>query len=90
VKSSDPDDDLLRPREAARLFGVRPATLARWSREGKLAAQCTPGAHSRYSRVQINGILNECPPSTEAEWINAAVPANRISTGKEIAKKSGR
>jgi transposase len=90
VKPSDADDDLLRPREAARLFGVRPATLAQWSREGKLSAKCTPGAHRRYSRTQINEILSEYPPSTEAEWIDAPVPAIRIGTGEETAKKGGR
>ena len=87
MKSPETDGDLLRPREAARLFGVRPATLARWSREGKLAALCTPGAHRRYSRTQINGMLSEYPPSAEAEWINAAASANRH--GKEIVKKGG-
>ena len=32
--ASAPVDDLLRPREVARLFGVRTATIARWAREG--------------------------------------------------------
>jgi excisionase family DNA binding protein len=62
VKHADPADDLLRPREAAQLFGVRPATLAQWSREGRLTALCTPGAHRRYSRTQINEILGEYLP----------------------------
>ena len=90
MNSSDADDDLLRPREAARLFGVRPATLARWSREGKLAALCTPGAHRRYSRTQINGILSEFPPAAEPEWTNGAVPAIRIGTGENNTRKAGR
>ena len=84
MKASETDDDLLRPHEAARLFGVRPATLARWSREGKLAALSTPGAHRRYSRTQINEILSEYPSSTEAEWTSTTAPAHRH--GKESAK----
>jgi excisionase family DNA binding protein len=90
MKSSGSDDDLLRPREAAQLFGVRPATLARWSREGRLAALCTPGAHRRYSRTQINGILSEYPPAAEPEWLEGATPAIRIGSSEENAKKGGR
>lgn len=36
-------DGLLKPAEAARLFGVRSAALARWSREGRITAVYTPG-----------------------------------------------
>jgi excisionase family DNA binding protein len=53
----DQGDDLLKPSEAAQLFGVRPATLARWAREGRLTAKRTPGAHRRYSRAQIDALL---------------------------------
>jgi hypothetical protein len=35
---------VLRPREVAALFGVRPSTIARWAREGKLTPLLTPGA----------------------------------------------
>ncbi|GAB2821063.1 hypothetical protein GCM10027176_26800 [Actinoallomurus bryophytorum] len=85
MKSTGSGDDLLRPREAAQLFGVRPATLAQWSRQGKLAALCTPGAHRRYSRTQINGILSEYPKATEPEWTNGG-----RSAGKGITEKGGR
>ena len=92
MKPSDPghqsDDGLLRPREAARLFGVRPATLARWAREGKITALCTPGAHRRYSRAQMNGILSECPPPAEPEWIDDALRLYRQGWSiRQIAAK---
>jgi excisionase family DNA binding protein len=55
----DPDDELLRPREVAALFGVRPTTIARWARQGKLQPLRTPGGHRRYSRSGVQQILNE-------------------------------
>jgi AraC-like DNA-binding protein len=47
------DDALLRPREVAALFGVRPSTIARWAREGKLTPLLTPGGHRRYLAAEI-------------------------------------
>jgi hypothetical protein len=47
-------DDLLKPREAAALLNVRPATVARWSRDGLLKpAVHTPGGHRRYRRGEV-------------------------------------
>jgi excisionase family DNA binding protein len=46
------------PREAARIFGVRTVTIARWAREGKLAYQVTPGGHRRYQRKAIQELLD--------------------------------
>jgi excisionase family DNA binding protein len=54
---SDPHDELLRPREVAEIFGVRPATVARWAREGKLTPWRTPGGHRRYSHAAVRGVL---------------------------------
>lgn len=52
------DDDLLRPREVAEMFGVRPTTIARWAREGKLAPLYTPGGHRRYRLSELRTLLN--------------------------------
>jgi excisionase family DNA binding protein len=47
-------DDLLTPREAAALLGVRTTTLARWARDGLLKpAVHTPGGHRRYRRGEV-------------------------------------
>jgi excisionase family DNA binding protein len=47
-------DDLLTPREAAMLLGVRTTTLARWARDGLLKpAVRTPGGHRRYRRGEV-------------------------------------
>jgi excisionase family DNA binding protein len=53
------DDELLRPREVAEIFGVRPTTIARWAREGKLTPLRTPGGHRRYKRSGIRALLTE-------------------------------
>jgi excisionase family DNA binding protein len=39
--------------DVARLFEVSPATVARWSREGKLPFVRTPGGQRRYLRDRI-------------------------------------
>lgn len=47
-------DDLLTPREAAALLGVRTTTIARWARDGLLKpAVHTPGGHRRYRRGEV-------------------------------------
>jgi excisionase family DNA binding protein len=51
------DESLLRPREVAALFGVRPTTIARWAREGKLTPLLTPGGHRRYRHTDLREIL---------------------------------
>jgi len=51
-----PDDALLRPREVARLFGVRPSTIARWAREGRLVPLLTPGGHRRYRLNHVRAL----------------------------------
>lgn len=56
------EDGLLKLAKAARLFGVRSASLARWSRESRITAIYTPGAYRRYSRAQLTGILWERRP----------------------------
>ncbi|WP_329248020.1 helix-turn-helix domain-containing protein [Actinoallomurus sp. NBC_01490] len=48
------DDDLLTPREAARLLGVGVPTLGWWARIGALkSAVRTPGGHRRYRRTDV-------------------------------------
>jgi excisionase family DNA binding protein len=68
-----PDDDLLRPREVAELFGVRTTTIARWAREGVLIAVTTPGGHRRYRRSEIITALEQTSGSTGQQRIEDAV-----------------
>jgi excisionase family DNA binding protein len=59
LNRANPGDEssLLRPREVAALFGVRPTTIARWAREGKLAPLFTPGGHRRYRAADLREVL---------------------------------
>jgi excisionase family DNA binding protein len=61
MKMPELDDDLLTPREVAEIFGVRTTTIARWSREGRLNPTRTPGGHRRYSRAEVNEVLERRP-----------------------------
>lgn len=48
------DDDLMTPREAADVLGVRAPTVALWARLGLLKpAVRTPGGHRRYFRGDV-------------------------------------
>ncbi|WP_285581519.1 MerR family DNA-binding transcriptional regulator [Actinoallomurus iriomotensis] len=69
--------DLLKPREAAELFGVRTTTIARWAREGKLTPLRTPGGHRRYSRTAIQALLAD-NPEPSADWQQMTEDAVRL------------
>lgn len=45
--------------DVARLFGVSPATVARWTREGKLPFVLTLGGQRRYVRDQIVELVRQ-------------------------------
>ncbi|HET7030866.1 MAG TPA: helix-turn-helix domain-containing protein [Candidatus Limnocylindrales bacterium] len=43
--------------EASRLLGVSPATVRRWTDDGRLRAFTTPGGHRRFSRTALRRLL---------------------------------
>lgn len=53
------DEALLHPRHVARLYGVDVKTVARWAREGRLAAIQTPGGHRRYRWSHVRQVLGD-------------------------------
>jgi excisionase family DNA binding protein len=66
------DEDLLSPREVAEVFGIRPRTVARWARTGRLSPARTLGGHRRYARAEIRALLgdevhekDESPPTDQ-------------------------
>jgi excisionase family DNA binding protein len=86
-----PDDELLRPREVAALFGVRPTTIARWAREGKLTPLRTPGGHRRYSLAGVREVLDrETPPEAAAAKIMAEDAARLYEQGWSIRQVAQR
>jgi hypothetical protein len=64
--------------DAARFIGVSQDTLRRWERKGKLIPRRTVGGHRRYSRKQLERILNQPLPQS----IN-----NNTNTSKGIITK---
>jgi excisionase family DNA binding protein len=57
VRLPQDDDDLLKPREVAEIFGVRTTTIARWARDGRLTPVRTPGGHRRYRLAAIRALI---------------------------------
>lgn len=51
------DRDWLSLGPAARLIGVDPDTLRRWSDEGRIEAYTTPGGHRRFSRRALERLI---------------------------------
>lgn len=83
-------DDLLRPAEVAELFGVRPPTIARWAREGRLTPFLTPGGHRRYSRAGIRKLLQIETAPNEAEQRLAEDAARLYDQGWSIRQVAER
>lgn len=50
--------DLMTPAEAASTLGVTPTTVRRWADQGALTHIRTAGGHRRYSRTEIEKLLN--------------------------------
>lgn len=51
-------DDWLTAREVAEMFKVQIGTVRNWDRAGRLTAVRTPGGHRRFSRAEVNALLN--------------------------------
>lgn len=84
------DDDLLRPREVAEIFGVRPTTIARWAREGRLAPLLTPGGHRRYPLGAIRALLSTGAEPDTAESRIAEDAARLYDQGWSIRQVADR
>jgi len=54
---SDDIDDWLSTREVARLAGVGPSAVKRWSDAGLLSCQKTAGGHRRFARAEVDRLL---------------------------------
>jgi excisionase family DNA binding protein len=68
------DEELLTPREVARLFGVRTATVAAWARAGTLTCVRTPGGHRRYRRADMLALRDaRAAPEPDREMEQDAV-----------------
>jgi excisionase family DNA binding protein len=57
VRSATRDHDWIGLSEASRILGVSPATVRRWSDDGRLRVFTTPGGHRRFSRSALEHLL---------------------------------
>jgi excisionase family DNA binding protein len=55
--------EFLTPAEAAKAFGVTTKTITKWANAGKLNVHRTLGNHRRFSRAEIDAVLN--PPTPD-------------------------
>ncbi len=63
---------LLTPAQVARLLGVHPATIKRWSRTGKLPCVRTPGRHRRYRVADVELLYGATLPEGQPPCLNPA------------------
>lgn len=45
-------------KEAAAYIGASPTSLRRWERQGKITPERTPGGDRRYTKQQLDELLN--------------------------------
>ena len=62
--AAPPDPRRLSLGPAARLLGVDPDTLRRWSDEGRIEAFTTPGGHRRFDRRELDRLLDARHPGS--------------------------
>jgi excisionase family DNA binding protein len=62
----DPEDPILRPRQAARLLGVAPRTVSQWARLGLLEAHRTAGGHHRFRLSNVRRFARTLPTGARA------------------------
>lgn len=67
------NESLLTTRDAARRLGVGPSTVKRWADEGLLECVRTAGGHRRFSRSQVEALLQahrEPPKEFIDHWVD--------------------
>ena len=57
ARSASRDHDWIGLSDASRILGVSPATVRRWSDDGRLRVFTTPGGHRRFSRSALEQLL---------------------------------
>jgi excisionase family DNA binding protein len=81
-------EDWLGLGEAARLLGVTPNTLRRWSDRGHLPSFTTPGGHRRFPRASIEALLPS-PRSRRPQLSELGASGARIAAAYRRAPGRG-
>lgn len=66
------NDELLTTRDAARLLGVSPSTVKRWSEQGLLACEHTAGGHRRFRLSAIHALTAASERGASASALGAS------------------
>jgi excisionase family DNA binding protein len=53
-----PQEELLTSDEVADMFRVKPRTIQRWARDGRITRRRTPGGHYRFARSEAEALLS--------------------------------
>ena len=53
-----PEPRLLKPSEAAAVFGVDPKTMTRWAKAGEIRSVRTVGGHRRYDAAELRALAD--------------------------------
>jgi excisionase family DNA binding protein len=77
VMATNDSDDFLSTREVARLAGVGPSAVKRWSDAGLLACRKTAGGHRRFARAEVERVLRQQAgePAGGDPWVEALLGA---------------
>ncbi len=75
---ADQQPDWVGLGEAARLLGVAPGTLRRWSDAGRVRAFTTPGGHRRYVRTTLERLI-ATEDAVRPSLVTAGVTPSRLA-----------
>jgi molybdopterin-binding protein len=82
-----PQNELLTPREAARMLGISYATIKKWILSGKLKTVRTPGGHHRLTAASLKPYLkaDSARPETESRRRYRRVSGRNQIAGKIVS-----
>lgn len=66
VPVSRSQSPLMKSDEVADLFHVKPSTVKKWAKAGKLTAVMTPGGQHRFRRADVEALLTVAPVESKA------------------------
>jgi excisionase family DNA binding protein len=70
--------EILTSTQAAELLGVHPTTVGRWIRNGRLAAENTPGGHHRIRRADAEALRDQILQDQQEDQRRRAEQATKI------------
>jgi len=81
-----PSNQMLTPREAARLLGVSYPAIKQWILSGKLRTVLTPGGHHRIAQSTLKPFLDKdrAKPATESRERYRRVSGRNQLSGKVV------